>query len=86
MRCVWEHNGHDTLLYAVDYIGAYTRGENLDAAIGKMQREAASHLDWKNEPAAQVLPVEIVQEKDSDLQIADADSDVIFETETAPLS
>ncbi len=24
INCVWEHNGKETLLYAVDYIGAYT--------------------------------------------------------------
>lgn len=23
INCVWEHNGSDTLLYAVDYIGAW---------------------------------------------------------------
>ena len=34
--CVWEHNGNDTLLYAVDYIGAYTRGESLEIAKAKM--------------------------------------------------
>ena len=31
MRCVWEHNGNDTLLYSVDYIGAYTRGSSHNA-------------------------------------------------------
>ena len=42
VKCVWEHNGDDTLLYAVDYIGAYTRGENIDVAISKMPREIVS--------------------------------------------
>ena len=40
IKCVWEHNGNDTLLYAVDFVGAYTRGESLDAAKEKMIREA----------------------------------------------
>ena len=22
INCVWEHNGRDTLLYAVDFVGA----------------------------------------------------------------
>lgn len=86
MRCVWEHNGNDTLLYSIDYVGAFTRGENLEVAIGKMQDEAASYLSWKNEPLSDTFAVEIVQEKNSDLQIKDADSDVIFEDETKPLS
>lgn len=37
INCVWEHNGRDTLLYAVDFVGAYTRGETLEAAVRKMQ-------------------------------------------------
>lgn len=86
MECVWEHNGDDTLLYSADYIGAFTRGETLDEAIGKMKIEVGSYLDWKNEPATKPFEVEIVQEKSSNLQIRDADSDVIFETETNALS
>lgn len=39
INCVWEHNGRDTLLYAVDFVGAYTRGETLEAAVRKMQAE-----------------------------------------------
>lgn len=86
MRCVWEHNGNDTLLYSVDHIGAYTRGESLEAAVEKMDAELAAYSWWlggSNRPEAKI---EIVQEKSSDLQIADADSDVIFESEEAPLS
>ena len=44
--CVWEHNGDDTLLYAVDYIGAYTRGENIEIAKAKMPCEIVSYLKW----------------------------------------
>ena len=86
MKCVWEHNGDDTLLYSADCIGAFTRGETLDEAIGKMKIEVDSYLDWKNKPATKPFEVEIVQEKSSNLQIRDADSDVIFETETNALS
>lgn len=86
MKCVWEHNGDDTLLYSDDYIGAFARGENLNAAIGKMQKEVASYLNWSDQPALGAFTVEVVQEKNSHLQIIDADSDVIFETETYALS
>lgn len=44
--CVWEHNGNDTLLYAVDYIGAYTRGESLEIAKAKMPQEIIAYLKW----------------------------------------
>ena len=84
--CVWEHNGNDTLLYAVDYIGAYTRGESLEIAKEKMPGEIVSYLKWLGEDTSDNIEVVITQEKDSDLAIKDADSDVLFESEKAPLT
>lgn len=49
VKCVWEHNGNDTLLYAVNLPGAYTRGENREAAVRKMAAEARSYLVWKGD-------------------------------------
>ena len=46
VNCFWEHNGDDTLLYAVDHIGAYTRGESLEVAASKMRGEILSYLKW----------------------------------------
>ena len=84
--CVWEHNGDDTLLYAVDYIGAYTRGESLEIAKAKMLGEIVSYLKWLGEDTSDNIEVVITQEKDSKLAIKDADSDVLFESEKAPLT
>ena len=86
VKCVWEHNGNDTLLYAVDYIGAYTRGKTLDAAMAKMPREIASYLKWLGDDTADNAEIVILQEKDSALAIKDADSDVLFDSETVPLT
>ncbi|MBQ7378986.1 MAG: hypothetical protein IJW70_04810 [Clostridia bacterium] len=86
INCVWEHNGNDTLLYAVDYIGAYTRGENLETAMAKMPAEIVSYLKWLGEDISGNVDVVITGEKDSDLAIKDADSDVLFESEKAPLT
>ncbi len=86
INCVWEHNGNDTLLYAVDYIGAYTRGESLEIAKAKMPKEIVSYLKWVGEDTSDNIEVMITQEKDSDLAIKDADSDVLFEIEKAPLT
>ncbi|MBQ9993685.1 MAG: hypothetical protein IJP17_03130 [Clostridia bacterium] len=87
MKCVWEHNGNDTLLYSVDCIGAYTRGNSLEAAVAKMPAEILSYLSWRGESAdADITDIEIIEEKQSDLQINDADSDVIFRAETEPLT
>lgn len=86
VKCVWEHNGGDTLLYATNLIGAYTRGASKEIALDKMQEEARDYLRWANMPVPAEIVVQIVQENDSDLNIADADSDAIFEEETMPLS
>lgn len=87
IRCVWEHNGDDSLLYAENDTGAFTRGETLAIAEKKMAEEIASYLRWKESPALiSPLEIEIVQEQPSTLQICDADSDVIFDCEREPLS
>lgn len=86
INCVWEHNGNDTLLYATDFIGAYTRGENLEIAKAKMPVEISSYLKWLGKNVDEGIEIVITQEKDSDLVISDADSDVLFESEKAPLT
>ena len=84
--CIWEHNGNDTLLYAKNYVGAFTRGENKQVAIDKMGKEILSYCRWAELPLPTKAEPVIVQEKNSDLNIKDADSDVIFESEKAPLA
>lgn len=39
IRCVWEHNGDSSILYAADYAGAFTRGVSKEAALQKMPSE-----------------------------------------------
>lgn len=86
IKCVWEHNGDDTLLYSVDHIGAYARGADLESAMAKMDAELSAYRAWAGQASLQPRAVEIVQEKSSHLQIADADSDVLFDSEKGPLS
>lgn len=84
--CFWEHNRGDTLLYAVDLPGAFTRGESLPAAIAKMHAEIKSYLAWKGDPVPDLIEIVIAEEKESELDIRDADSDAIFDSEKAPLT
>ena len=86
VNCVWEHNGNDTLLYAVDHIGVYTRGESLEVAISKMPAEIMSYLKWLGETIDDNIEIVILEEKNSELNIKDADSDVLFKSETEPLT
>lgn len=85
IRCVWEHNGEDTLLYSDNFPGAYTRGETKEIAMQKMEGELISFLRWARAAIPTEWEVEIVQEKESSLQISDADSDVLFDSEKRPL-
>ena len=86
MECVWEHNGSDTLLYASNLPGAYTRGESKETALGKMANEARSWLLWSGSRDPNSVEAVVVQDSSCDLEICDADSDVLFESEQIPLT
>lgn len=86
VECIWEHNGDDTLLYAKDWVGAFTRGENLDVALQKMKKEIQDYAKWSGKEIPDEIEPVIVQEKNSELQIKDADSDVLFASEEEPLT
>ena len=86
INCIWEHNRADSLLYAENLIGAFTRGESFDVAKSKMQAEIHSYLNWLGESVSEDINVVITQEKVSDLEIKDADSDVLFDTEQSVLT
>ena len=86
IRCIWEHNGKDTILYAENFPGAFTRGESLEIAKGKMPGEIRTYLHWRGGSWLDAAQIEIVQEQASQLQIRDADSDVLFGSEKDSLT
>lgn len=81
IRCIWEHNGADSLLYAENLVGAYTRGASLEEALAKMPAEGEAYLRWLGQDVPAGMKAVVVQEKAADLQVRDADSDVLFESE-----
>ena len=81
VNCIWEHNGNDSLLYAENCIGAFARGESLTIALQKMPAEICSYHSWVGTAEPDTIELVIVQEKESNLEIKDADSDVLFVTE-----
>lgn len=87
LRCVWEHNGDDTLLYLADLTGAFTRGATLSEAACKLEREAAAYCRWLDLPAPEPdAAVHIVQVHTSEADVCDADTDVLFDSERGPLA
>lgn len=86
VQLVWEHNGDDTILYAQNLPGAFARGSSLAVAQGKMEAEIRAFRRWAGEAVRENITLVLAQEKRSSLNIADADSDVIFDTEREPLT
>lgn len=86
IRCIWEHNGPDSLLHLAGYPGAYTRGASLEEALAKVPAELAAWHRWLGLDAPAECAAEIVQEHAADLQVRDADSDVLFGSEAGPLT
>lgn len=86
VHCVWEHNGPDTLLYAIECPGAFARGACLEDALAKMPEEVHSWLSWAGRELLSDISVVITEEKESELAICDADSDVLFAVEREPLT
>ncbi len=85
-NCFWEHNNDDTLLYSLDYPGAYTRGKSLKEAMQKMPDEIRSFILWSGHTCLdEQISIQVIEEKNSTLNIGDADSDAIFQCETSPL-
>ena len=86
IKCVWEHNGNDSLIYSGNLIGAFTRGVSKEDALKKMEYEIISYCAWAGQSVTLPLDIIITQEKVSELNVRDADSDVIFDSERTGLT
>lgn len=88
VKAVCEYNDRGWLIYAANYPGAFVRGASEREALAKFPGELRSYLRWCGQADAykESAQIEIVQRKVSGLQICDADSDVLFESEQEPLT
>lgn len=86
IRCVWEHNGDDSLIYAENFPGAFSRGANRDIALSKIAAEVRSYIAWVGADCPADLKPVVTLEQASELAILDADSDVLFPSERRPLT
>lgn len=85
IRCIWEHNGNDSIVYSDNFPGAFTRGKDFITTASKMKNEIISYAKWSGCSLPDSFDIELVMDKPSDLQIRDADSDVLFDSEKMPL-
>lgn len=87
LKMIDEYNSGGHLIYSVDHVGAYVRGRTREEALKKLPSEIARYHRWLGGTETEEdYEIVIVQEKISDLQICDADSDVIFDSELLPLT
>ncbi len=84
--CVWEHNGNDSTIFSVDYVGAFARGASKDEAMGKIGNDIQCYMDWLGEPCSSEIRCEIRQECPTDADVRDGDTNCIFEEEMFPLT
>ena len=87
IAAVDEFNQEGHLIHSCNFIGAYVRGRTREEALSKFPSEIEQYCRWLGLPEeSRQYPVVIVQEKQSSLQIHDADSDVLFDSELPPLT
>jgi len=88
IEAVVEYNSKGYLIYAENFPGAFARGKSQNEAMAKMPDEIRRYLRWTGTPFDPSAPIRlpVVQTKESTLQIHDADSDVIFDTERPALT
>lgn len=69
LEAVCEFNDGGCLIYAANYSGAYVRGKSKNEALAKFAGEMRSYLRWLGTSlsAADLLEIEIVQEKRSEI-------------------
>jgi len=80
LQIVDEYNENGHLLHIQSIPGAFVRGRTREEALSKLEKELLSYGLWLGIPVKAVGEPQIT-ELYSPLQICDADSDVIFNTE-----
>ena len=85
IRCVWEHKGEDTILWAADYPGAFARGASLAEALGKLPEDLIDWSAWTGQGVPEETEPVIVAQIESGLDVRDADSDALLDAEREPL-
>lgn len=88
IEAICEYNQGAYLIFAGNYPGAFVRGETENEALAKFGGELRSYLRWSGveNPSLDAPKIDIVQRKKSDLQVCDANSNVLFDSEKLPMT
>ena len=86
ISCVWEHKGEDTILWAAEFPGAFARGASLSEALAKLPEDLKDWSVWTGQSAPEEVEPVIVAQIESGLDVRDADSDALLDSERLPLA
>lgn len=86
MRAALEYSDRGCLLWSLDCPGAFARGASREEAAAKLPADVEAFCRW----AGWAVPdgaVEVTEEKyQPEMQVEDADSDILFSSEKRPLT
>ena len=86
INCVWEHNGRDTLLYAVDFVGCIYPRRNIGSRCPENASGNMLLSQMVRQKAVTSMDIAIIGEKVSSLRSATRTLMCFFESEKAPLT
>lgn len=86
IHAVAEYNDHGWLIYADNYPGAYVRGASCEQALVKFPDELRQYLCWRGDDVPAFFTTELLTQHHSPLEVQDADSDILFDSERLPLT
>ena len=80
-----EYNEDGTMLFVVEYPGAFTRGGTREEALAKADREVSGYCAWAGVPVPAMHVVQIIQETRTGAKLSDGDSEILLDGERQPL-
>ncbi len=81
-----EYNEKGHLIHIENFIGAFVRGKTFDDAMSKLGTEITQYCLWLGKKTSvESINYNIIKHY-TELAVEDADSDIIFESETLPLT
>lgn len=86
IRAVLEYNQDGSLLWAENVPGASSRGATPEEAEEKLPAEVRRFLRWRDGSAPVAFSVRVARKKESRLDIRDADSDLLLDSEKNPMT
>ncbi|QSX06523.1 hypothetical protein JYG23_03440 [Sedimentibacter sp. zth1] len=83
VNVIIEYNNYGYLIYADNFVGAYSRGRTKEEALRKLKNEILQYNQWayKTDIDDNAIKVDIIKEVKSKAQVSDGDSEVIFDSE-----